>query len=167
MMIIGIDVGVTGAISAIRDDGAFEGVWDLPVMQLGKSKWIDALELLSILRDARNGSEAIAVIEHIHATPKMGCTTGHSLGLTLGSVLGTVQIAGIPLEMVTPVEWKRGLNLLMPGASDREKKHASLCKARMLFPSAPLDRAKDNGRAEALLIAHWARRSHHPHQQVA
>lgn len=155
MRILGIDVGVTGSVSAIRDDGAFEGVWDLPVMTLGKTKWIDAMGLLGILREARNGNDAIAVVEHIHATPKMGCTTGHSLGLTLGSVLGTVQIAGIPLELVTPVEWKRGLNLLMPGASDREKKHASLCKARMLFPSAPLERQKDNGRAEALLIASW------------
>lgn len=155
MRILGIDVGITGSVSAICDDGAFEGVWDLPVMMVGKTKWIDAMGLLGILREARDGSEAVAVIEHIHATPKMGCTTGHSLGLTLGSVLAVVQMAGIPLELVTPVEWKRGLNLLMPGASDREKKHASLCKARMLFPSAPLDRQKDNGRAEALLIGHW------------
>jgi hypothetical protein len=30
--------------------------------------------------------------------------------------------------------------------------------ARELWPNAPLTRQKDNGRAEALLIAEWARK---------
>lgn len=158
MITFGIDVGVTGAIGALRDDGAFMDVRDLPVSQAGKSKWIHGSDLLSLLIEIRQGRESRAMVEHIHATPKMGCTTGHSLGLTLGSVLAILELAEIPFDLVTPVEWKRGLNLLMPNATDREKKLASLCKARQLFPSAPLDRQKDNGRAEALLIAWFAQR---------
>jgi len=158
MIIFGVDVGVTGAIAAVRDDGAFMDVRDLPVMNLGKTKWIDGAALLSMVLEMRNGREARAVVEHIHATPKMGCTTGHSLGLTLGSVLATLQNAHVPLELVVPQVWKKALSLISPGASDREKKLASLSKARMLFPSAPLQRHLDNGRAEALLIAHFAQR---------
>lgn len=158
MITFGVDVGLTGAIAALRDDGAFQDVRDLPVMSSGKTKWIDGPELLSMIFDMRNGHEARAIIEHIHATPKMATTTGHSLGLTLGSVLATLQQASIAIELVTPVTWKRALGLLAPGSSDREKKLASLCKARLLFPSAPLERQLDNGRAEALLIAHWGQR---------
>lgn len=159
MITLGIDVGVTGAIAALRDDGAFLDVRDLPVMSSGKTKWIDGPGLLSMIFDMRNGQEARAVVEHIHATPKMATTTGHSLGLTLGSVLATLQQAGIAIELVTPVTWKRSLGLLAPGSTDREKKLASLCRARMLFPFAPLERQLDNGRAEALLIAHYSQRS--------
>lgn len=161
MIYLGIDVGITGAIAAIDSNGNYVGVEDLDVMHVGKTKWVDADYLLGAIRELRNGRETFAFIEHIHATPKMGCTTGHSLGLTMGSVLAILQVAAVPFDLVTPVTWKKSLGLLAPGATDREKKLASLCKARMLFPTAPLERQKDNGRAEALLIASYGRALRH------
>jgi hypothetical protein len=53
--------------------------------------------------------------------------------------------------MVTPQKWKKDLKL----DSDKNK---SLALARELWPLAPLERKKDNGRAEALLMAEWLRR---------
>jgi hypothetical protein len=47
--------------------------------------------------------------------------------------------------------WKRSLGL----TSD---KRASLDRARLMFPSADLRLAKHDGRAEALLLAHYAMR---------
>lgn len=156
MILLGVDVGITGAIAALRGDGAFQDVRDLPITSNGGAKWIDGPELLSIVRQMRNGAEARAIVERTHAMPKLGTVAANSKGMTLGSVLATLQIAGIAVELVTPQGWKRSLGLLAPGTSDRQKKTASLHRARQLFPSAPLERQLDNGRAEALLIAHWA-----------
>jgi hypothetical protein len=155
-----VDVGITGAIACLRGDGAFLDVEDLPVMTFRTAKWIDGTELLTIVRRMRQGAPTKAIVERIHAMPAMGAIANNSKGMTLGSVLSTLQIAGCAIELVEPGTWKRALGLLAPTKSDREKKAASLHRARQLFPSAPLTRVADNGRAEALLIAHW-------HQQRA
>ena len=73
------------------------------------------------------------------------------LTLGFGSILSVLQTLRLPLELVTPAVWKRGIGL----SSD---KRASLDKARLLFPTADLTLAKYDGRAEALLLAHWAQR---------
>lgn len=163
MIVIAIDPGVTGAIAALDERGQAAFVEDLPICMQGASKWVDGFLLLTMLCKARakaSGSNTAvrAFVEHIHGTPKMGVTTSHSLGLTLGSIVSVLQVAQIPVELVVPAKWKRQLRLLMPKASDAQKKHASLARARMLFPTAPLERLKDHGRAEALLIAHYAQR---------
>jgi hypothetical protein len=49
----------------------------------------------------------------------------------------------IPIEFVSPVVWKRSYGL-------SKDKHASLHRARLLFPTAELHLAKHDGRAEAL-----------------
>lgn len=60
-------------------------------------------------------------------------------------------VTHMSVELVTPATWKRSLGL----STD---KRASLHKARLLFQPADLALAKHEGRAEALLIAHWALR---------
>ena len=159
MITIGIDVGITGAIAALDSNGQVLGVRDLPVMVSGRLKWIDGVELLTIVSDLRNGQPARAVLEFVHAIPKLGCTTANSMGLTVGSTLAALQIAGLSIELVAPQTWKRALGLLAPGTTDKAKKDASLSKARLLFPTANLGRVKDHNRAEACLIAHWGFRS--------
>jgi hypothetical protein len=168
MIILGIDVGVTGAIAALRDDGAFQDVRDLPIMVTGKAKWVDAMEMLHIVRDMRNGSEAVAFVERVHAMPMMGSVASNSKGMTLGSTLAALQIAGVAIELVEPGVWKRAMSLTAPkGTTDREKKLASLTRARMLFPAAPLTRVGDNNRAEALLIASYGQRFRQGRPEVA
>ena len=44
------------------------------------------------------------------------------------------------------------------GLASGSDKNASIVLASRLFPSASLARKKDDGRAEALLIAEWAHR---------
>lgn len=158
MIFIGIDVGLTGAVAAINEHAELVGVHDLVTAVAGRTQWIDSGHLLTTLSDLRQGKAARVYVEQTHAMPGMGVLSVSSKGLTLGSVLATVGMAGLPLELVPPAVWKRSLGLLMPKASDRERKAASLSLARQRFPSAPLDRARDHNRAEALLIAEYARR---------
>lgn len=157
MLIIGIDCGVTGAISVIDAQARVVALHDLPVVTHGTLKWIDGLELVRLIREARMGYPARAFIEATYGG-KLGTTAANKKGLTLGSTLTALQFSGVPVELIQPQSWKRSLGMLMPKATDKEKKDASLARARMLFPSADLDRQKDHNRAEALLIAHYVQR---------
>lgn len=162
MRIIGVDPGVTGAFAVLESDGVFVAVEDLPITEWGKAKWTDATQLCSRLFDLLDGKPARAVVEHTHAMPSMGTIAANSKGMTLGSVLAGLQMANIGIELVSPASWKGSLGLT-GGKTDRERKKAALGRARLLYPTAPLEREKDHNRAEAILIAYWgaARRAAH------
>ncbi len=145
---IGIDPGLSGAL-AVLSGGSFEAVHDLPVIRDHSLAWIDGSELQSILLDALRGRTAHAVVERVSAMPGQGVASSFSFGVGFGSVLSVLQAMQISIELVTPATWKRSLGL-------SKDKHASLHKARLLFPAADLRLAKHDGRAEALLIAHYA-----------
>jgi hypothetical protein len=148
--ILGIDPGLTGAFALVEASGELIAVEDLPVMADGKLKWIDADALLSRLLELKAGDEVAATVERVHAMPANGSQAAFSQGCTLGSILATLQLLRARIELVTPNTWKRAFNL-------SSEKSQSLDRARMLFPAASLDRKKDHGQAEALLIAEWAR----------
>lgn len=167
MLTLGVDVGVTGAIACLRDDGMFLDVEDLPIVFHKKSKLIDGVELRDIVRRMRQGQPATAVIEKTQPTPKLGVVQAFSMGMTLGSTIDALRFAGCSIEFVMPAVWKRALGLIDAEATHSQKKAASLHRARLLFPSAPLTRVGDNGRAEALLIAHWHQRNRQGQLEVA
>lgn len=148
MLTVGIDPGLSGAIGVLARENAFVAAIDLPVVADHSLAWIDASALLVSLRDILQGRPARAIVERVSAMPGQGVSSTFKFGSALGSLLATLQVYGLPIEFVTPSKWKAGLGL------GREKL-AALHRARLLFPAAPLDRVKDHGRAEALLIAYW------------
>jgi hypothetical protein len=80
--------------------------------------------------------------------PKQGIASAFSFGVGFGPILIVLQVMCLLIHFVTPSVWRRGLGL----SAD---KRAALDKAQLLFPDADLRLAKNEGRAEALLIAHW------------
>jgi crossover junction endodeoxyribonuclease RuvC len=158
MIHIGIDVGVTGAIAALQN-GVYLDLQDLPINTSGKAKWVQGGGLLQILHDMRGVPQPTMVtVEATHAMPGNGSVAAHSQGMTLGSVLAVLDIAGMAYELVQPAVWKRELGLNGKGLTDTQRKAAALNMARQRFPGAPLERQKDHNRAEAILIAHYAQR---------
>jgi crossover junction endodeoxyribonuclease RuvC len=155
MNYIGIDVGTTGAIAALCD-GVYRSVHDLPINSHRSSKWINGIDLLTLLRDMKGSGATQITVEATHAMPGNGSVAAHSQGMTLGSVLAVLDIAGLPYDLVQPAVWKRELGLQGKKLTDTERKAAALNMARQRFPGAPLERQKDHNRAEALLIAHYA-----------
>jgi hypothetical protein len=149
MYLIGIDPGLSGALAVLSPSGELERLVDLPVIRDGRLAWIDGGSLQSILIDALYGRPARAVVERVSAMPRQGIASAFNFGVGFGSVLSILQARHLPVELVTPATWKRAVGL----SSD---KRASLDKARLLFPAADLTLAKHDGRAEALLLAHWA-----------
>ncbi len=171
MRIIAIDVGITGALASLNEAGELCYFADLPIASSGATKWVDGGRLLTMLFKAREGEPARVFVEYMHALPMIasaadpnptarggGIWAASAKGMVLGSVLAVLQVAQLPYELVVPQKWKRALGLLMPEASYAQKKQASLDLARTLFPKAQagLARYRDNGRAEAILIGHWA-----------
>jgi hypothetical protein len=71
--------------------------------------------------------------------------------MAYGAAIAILERINCPWHLVTPQKWKKDMGL----TSD---KNESLTMARELWPNAPLTRKMDNGRAEALLMAEWARR---------
>jgi crossover junction endodeoxyribonuclease RuvC len=169
-LILGIDVGLTGAVSVFRGDGCFIEVFDLPTMQAnGKQACVknivnagglmlDLGQRLGIgPRVGTNGSipNVLAYVETVSAMPKQGVASMFSLGHTLGTVQAVLACLHIPYLLIRPQEWKKALGLL------KTEKDESRAKAIALFPGATdsLLRAKDHNRAEAILIGayHWHR----------
>jgi len=146
---IGIDPGLSGALAILSADGAFESVHDLPIIRDAKLAWVDGGELQSIILGALQGRTATALVERVSSMPAQGIASAFQFGVGFGSILGVIQALHIRIELVTPAVWKRSYGL-------SKDKHASLHKARLLFPAAELHLAKHDGRAEALLLAHYA-----------
>ncbi len=87
--------------------------------------------------------------------PKQGVTSSFNFGYGLGIWEGIIAAYELPLEKVSPQRWKKTMLADMGKTKD-----ASRYKAISLFPevAGQLSRVKDDGRAEALLLAEYGRR---------
>jgi crossover junction endodeoxyribonuclease RuvC len=154
MIVAGIDPGKTGALSIVYDDGTVL-LFDVPTAIVkGKAKpsWSEWRSTWSVGLDF-NVPDLI-VIEDISARPGQGVTSMFTFGRTLGFAHALAAGTGARIEFVTPSVWKGKLGLL------NSDKSASREKCRTLFPKIAhsLARVKDDGRAEATLLAHYGRR---------
>jgi crossover junction endodeoxyribonuclease RuvC len=154
MIIAGIDPGKSGALAITYPDGAVQ-VLDVPTIKLrGKDvpAWHDWQRSWSMLLEF-SGPDLI-VIEDVSARPGQGVTSMFTFGRTLGFVHALAVATKASVQMVTPAVWKGKLGLL------NSSKGASREKARGLYPRSVdlLNRIKDDGRAEAILLAHYGRK---------
>lgn len=151
-MIIGIDPGVTGAVSFLsRNDLKLIEVFDMPVMQNGKRQQINPYELQRLmalrLKDAWPESEIY--LERVSAMRGQGVTSMFNFGISFGIIQGVIAGLGLPVTMVTPQSWKRRAKLI------GKNKDEGRTLAQRLYPLAELGRKKDIGRADAILIARF------------
>jgi crossover junction endodeoxyribonuclease RuvC len=155
MIVAGIDPGKSGALAILYGDNTVE-FFDVPKVKLrGKelpayaewqTNWHMALVLAGVDK---------AVVEDVGSRPGQGVSSMFKFGRTLGFahaiVLGVRPRPAV--QFTTPAQWKAKFGLL------NSDKGASREKAVSLFPSVEsrLTRVKDDGRAEALLLAHFGR----------
>jgi crossover junction endodeoxyribonuclease RuvC len=149
--IIGIDPGKTGAFAVLdRESGRLIDVHDMPVAgQIISSKLL--ADLAHLYRfDSHPDRPGIACIEDVHSMPKQGVATMFSFGRSLGIAEGVFAGSGWSMRYVSPQKWKKALGL----STD---KGVSRRRAIELWPSSSdlFARVKDDGRAEAALIAFW------------
>ena len=167
--VIGVDIGITGGIALLQGDTA--RVWDFPTIErlVGKKKRrrLDPNGLARliggvVLADYLDPDDAVAYVERAHASPRMGVSSAFAFGECLGLVVGILAHLAVPIHFVNPEQWKRGMGLTKKGSrelgrNEERDKHPSIDLARKLYPALhqQLNYAKHDGRAEALLIAHW------------
>lgn len=155
MLVVGVDPGLSGAIAFLHGDQLLN-VCDLPVVDVqhgkGSRKELSPALLHDMLihTDIRIGK---AVVEHVGASPQMGTTSAFRFGENFGAIMAVLACCGIRTELVRPQAWKKALGL-------GPDKSLSRAMAIRLWPmqSDYFSRVKDDGRAEAALIAEYTRR---------
>lgn len=150
--VIGIDPGISGAISVFDwDTQSLVEVMDMPTLEVDSGKTrkrhISAVGLRDIL--VCHPTDHV-VIEKVGAMPGQGVTSMFNFGRSAGIIEGVVAALCNPHTYVTPATWTKAVGRAAG-------KDASRMRAMELFPSKAelFKRAKDDGRADAALIAYW------------
>lgn len=142
MTYIGVDPGKSGAMAIIDGD-------TVKVIPFDERAYIDALLDCDILK-------TVACIEDVHSMPTDSHTRAFKFGRNAGWIHGIFAAYGVPYQLVSPQKWKGEY-----GATADKKTSIAICKR--LFPRVSLRRTErsrtdDDGVAEALLLAEYARR---------
>lgn len=152
---IGIDPGLSGAVAIVDEDGALEVV-DAPVVVVKNTRrdYLVANMAGLLLNHVVHGP-VVAALEQGIPMPRQASNTTYLMGRGGGLWEGALSALGIPYDLVPPQKWKKALGI--PPKSD---KGASRMLAARLFPANAdlFARVKDDGRAEAALIAEYRRR---------
>lgn len=150
--VIGIDPGISGAISVFSSNTHnLLDVFDMPTLEVDSGKTrkrhISAVGLRDIL--VCHPTDHV-VIEKVGAMPGQGVTSMFNFGRSAGIIEGVVAALCNPHTYVTPATWTKAVGRAAG-------KDASRMRAMELFPSKAdlFKRAKDDGRADAALIAYW------------
>lgn len=155
MRIIGIDPGLKGAIAVVHN-GIIVALHDMPTEQYEVSgkmrKRIDPVGFRDIIIDA--GPVDMVVLEKPTTRPGESPIAALSYGIGFGQMLGVLVALERPWTIVLSQRWTGALGV---GADKDEHRHAAMFR----FPAAAdlFKRKRDDGRADAALIAHyfWAR----------
>ena len=146
---LGIDPGANGALVFLAANGDVLAIEDTPsiTVKVGKTNRtrVASAALASLIRERM---PVHAFVENVGAMPSQGAASMFAFGKAAGIVEGALAGLRIPVTFITPQAWKKAAGI---GA---DKGHARR-RAMELFPGwADLFlRAKDDGRAEAALIA--------------
>lgn len=157
MWVLGIDVGLTGAIVLVGGEcKSLRMIEDMPTRLEGREKRreLDLDALAKLFEEAREYKPDFVVIEAQGPAPGQGLASTFKLARQFGQIEGLAHGMGFRVELVRPHVWKAALRL----GSDKERSRTA---ARKLWPRVTyFDRVKDHGRAEAALLAHWGILAH-------
>lgn len=147
----GVDPGLSGAIALLEPASGDLIVFDMPTHELKRGKTakrhIDVYQLGTFF-DLHASSIIRAVVENPHSMPGQGVSSSFAFGFNCGVAQMALAANMVSMVLVPPAVWKRHMGL----SADKD---ASRALASRLLPkhSGKWARAKDDGRAEAALLA--------------
>jgi hypothetical protein len=149
---VGVDPGKTGAVAVLRSDEIT--FYDYPVPDLRMIIKPDEEIFIAIERAQAWPGDIKKACPACGRVPSQGSVATFNYGKEYGIYLGTFVALGLPYAEIQPIQWKREFSLL------KTDKKTSVDMAVKLFPGVAdqLKLVKHHGRAEALLIAEYARR---------
>jgi len=149
---IGIDPGASGAIAIYEPELGLLTVYDMPIVEVirgGKAKKeVSAYSLAVIIREYK---PTTVTLEKVGAMPGQGVSSMFQFGRGVGMIEGVVAGLQMPLDYVTPQKWQKAVGM-------RAGKDGARERAAQIFPAyaSQFSRKKDDGRADAALIAYWS-----------
>lgn len=150
MSVLGIDIGIQGALALLTDRGELVDVWTMPCLRDGpKNRQTINAPLLAELVYKTHATRAF--VERVGPRPGEGAVGAFQFGDCKGVVRGVLAAAAIPALFIQPAQWKRVVGI-PPG---KDMKDAARSEAIRRWPShaGKFALKKDDGKAEAALIA--------------
>lgn len=148
-LILGIDPGFSGGLALYNfEEKKLLEVIDMPTIKVKEKTEVDISKISSFIDHFGNDIK-FSVIEEVGVmTGREGRQGMFRFGVGVGVLRGVLGSYLIPTFSVTPSVWKGLLNLT-------SNKNDSLLKAKKMFPDSAhfFTRKKDDGRAEAALLA--------------
>jgi crossover junction endodeoxyribonuclease RuvC len=147
--VVGVDPGFGGGLALLRDGELVHAV-PMPVMEV---KGRTSLDLVGIHGLLLAWAPQQAVMERVGPAPGQGISSTFRFGYGAGLVHGLLVGLDVPVLLVAPTVWKPAMRL----AGGKEGKAMARAQATRLWPhrATSFARVKDDGPAEAALIAHW------------
>lgn len=154
MIFIGIDPGQMGAVAILHfyiDKTPRKPIcFDMPknIIDLKKKIKLEAVGL---------GVDIFCILEQAQPMPKQGVKGVFTYGQGYGKIKAVLEILQIPFQEIHPSIWKKEFSLI------KKDKKASVKVAQQLFPNIEFYTERGrmlDGRAEALLLAEYARRKY-------
>lgn len=148
MVAIGVDPGKSGALAIMYLDDD-RRILRTKIVPFDEQLYRDALVCCS-------GDRAVCLVEKVGAMPGQGVVSMFSFGQNYGFTQGMLTALSIPYQLVPPRTWKKEFSLT-------GDKQMSIDVCKRLFPNVnllptPRCRKENDGMAEALLMAEYARR---------
>lgn len=148
-IICGFDVGASGALAVINEDGMFVDVIDY------SDDIADTIKKLNIYNHIK-----MMFIEKVSSMPNQGIASTFTFGMKYGEIQAICKTLKIPFVLVRPQEWQKGMAL---PKDKKERKKAINNSMKSMYPTAQLNGAKGgikDGRSDALAIATWGRKTY-------
>lgn len=158
MKIIGIDPGLTGALFYLNTRTRYAIVLDMPTITVElktpagrtpkKRRKVDPYALTRWLIE-RGPIDAV-ILEKAGTRPGEGAVGAFTQGVGYGIVQGVLVALQRPWQLVTPQAWTKAL-----GVGADKGVHRQAAMSRYPADADLFARVKDDGRADAALIAAW------------
>lgn len=149
MIVYGIDPGFGGAVAEFYPASWTLYLHDMPTVpgQKGKTE-LNMHALYDLLDAGETQGPHIVWMEKVGSRPGQGVSSMFRFGQQVGAIEMAVAGHGHQLRMVTPAKWKAHFGLSADKGAAR-----SIAIQRFPTVASMFSRAKDDGRAEAALIA--------------
>lgn len=147
---LGIDPGKKGALAFFDPISRDLQIFDMPLVPKAKGKKgedTNYARLGEILRPP-TGVSVVAMMEDVWSMPREGVSSAHAFGRNNGALLMGLATHKIPYELITAAKWKKYFGLSKDKGASR-----GLASQRFAEHAELFSRVKDDGRAEAALLA--------------
>jgi crossover junction endodeoxyribonuclease RuvC len=150
-MIVGIDPGAKGALAFFDPVAGTLDIVDMPTVQVKRgAKLKTEISAQMVAAIIRSRKPSVAVVERVSSMPGQGVSSVFAFGKAAGLLDGVLAALEIPITYVTPQVWQKAVNA-------RTGKDGNRQRAAEIYPAyaSSFSRVKDDGRADAALMAYW------------